>query len=285
MTGRAAPLVVLAAASCVWGLAWVPLKALGAEGLGGLALILVASAVAGAVLLPRLVAERGAWQGDRTGLVAIALLGGYANLTFAVATMYGDIVRVMVLFYLLPAWGALGGRMFLGERLDAPRILAVVMALGGAWLTLGGVDALRGSIHWTDWLAISCGIAFAGNNLMFRAKQSLPVGSKTAAMVLGGAVIAGALLASGVQAWPTTTTTAWSGAIGYGIVWLVFANLATQYGVTHMEAGRASIIILLELVVAVASAVALGGEDMSATEFAGGALILVAAVIEARRAV
>lgn len=285
MTGRAAPLVVLAAASCVWGLAWVPLKALGAQGLGGLALILLASAVAGAVLCPRLIAERGAWQGDRAGLVAIALLGGYANLTFALATMYGDIVRVMVLFYLLPAWGALGGRMFLGERLDAPRILAVAMALGGAWLTLGGVDALRGSIHWTDWLAISCGIAFAGNNLMFRAKQLLPVGSKTAAMVLGGAVIAAALLASGVQPWPATTTTAWAGAVGYGIVWLVFANLATQYGVTHMEAGRASIIILLELVVAVASAVALGGEDMSATEFAGGALILVAAVIEARRAV
>jgi drug/metabolite transporter (DMT)-like permease len=37
--------------------------------------------------------------------------------------------------------------------------------------------------------------------------------------------------------------------------------------------------------VAVASAVALGGEEMSVTEFAGGALILVAAVIEARRAV
>lgn len=285
MTGRAAPLVVLATASCVWGLAWVPLKALGAQGLGGLALILVASAVAGAMLLPRLAAERGSWRGEGGSLAAIALLGGYANLTFALATMYGDIVRVMVLFYLLPAWGALGGRIFLGERLDAPRLLAVAMALGGAWLTLGGIDALRGSIHWTDWLAISCGIAFAGNNLMFRAKQALPVGSKTAAMVLGGAVLAGALLASGLQPWPETTPVAWAGAVGYGIVWLVFANLATQYGVTHMEAGRASIIILLELVVAVASAVALGGEEMSVTEFAGGALILVAAVIEARRAV
>ena len=138
MNRAAAPLAILAAASCVWGLAWVPLKALGAEGLGGLALILVASAVAGAVLLPRLVAERGAWRDGRRGLAAIALLGGYSNLTFALATMYGDIVRVMVLFYLLPAWGALGGRIFLGERLDAPRVLAVLMALGGAWLTLGG---------------------------------------------------------------------------------------------------------------------------------------------------
>jgi drug/metabolite transporter (DMT)-like permease len=284
-TRSATPLVVLAAASCVWGLAWVPLKALGSAGLAGLALILVASAVATAVLTPRLVAERHAWLRDKRGLAAIALLGGYSNLTFALATMHGDIVRVMVLFYLLPAWGALGGRIFLGELLDGPRILAVVMALGGAWLTLGGLDALRGSVHWTDWLAISCGIAFAGNNLLFRAKQDLPVGSKTAAMVAGATVLAGALLAAGVQPWPATSPAAWAGAVGYGLAWLVIANLATQYGVTHMEAGRASIIILLELVVAVASAVVIGGEHMSATEFAGGALILTAAVIEARRAV
>ncbi len=51
-----------------------------------------------------------------------------------------------------------------------------------------------------------------------------------------------------------------------------------------MEAGRASVIIILELVTAVASALWIGGERMSVTEMVGGALILTAAVIEARRA-
>jgi drug/metabolite transporter (DMT)-like permease len=278
------PLVVLATASCVWGLAWLPLKTVGTQGLGGIALVFVACCVAGALLLPRLLAEHAAWRHDLRGLALIALLGGYSNLSFAVATIYGDIVRVMVLFYLLPAWSALGGRLFLGERLDAARLLGLALALVGAFLTLGGARALEGDFAWTDVLAVTCGMAFAGNNLLFRAKQSIPLGSKTAAMVIGGALIAAVLLAGGVQPWPTVPPAAWLGAAGYGLAWLFVANLATKYGVTHLEAGRASIIILLELVVAVASAVVIGGEQMSGQELAGGTLILTAAFLEARRA-
>jgi drug/metabolite transporter (DMT)-like permease len=279
---RPLPLVALAASSCMWGLAWIPLKALGAQGVGGVVLSLVASCAAGALLLPRLLSERSEWRHDPAGLWLIALLGGYSNLTFAVATMYGDIVRVMVLFYLLPVWSALGGRLFLGERLDRTRVAAVGIALTGAWLTLGGAEALQGSVHWPDWLAISCGMAFAANNLLFRAKQSVPVGSKTAAMVLGGALLAGVLLVAGVQAWPQVEPAAWAGTAGYGLAWLLLANLCTQYGVTHLEAVRASIIILLELVVAVASAVLIGGEQMSVAELTGGLLILGAGLLEAR---
>jgi len=44
------------------------------------------------------------------------------------------------------------------------------------------------------------------------------------------------------------------------------------------------VIILLELVTAVASALWIGGERMSVTERVGAALILTVAVIEARRA-
>jgi drug/metabolite transporter (DMT)-like permease len=71
----------------------------------------------------------------------------------------------------------------------------------------------------------------------------------------------------------------------YGLAWLLLATLGTQFGVTHMEAGCASVIIILELVTAVASALWIGGERMSVTEMVGGALILAAAVFEARRAV
>jgi drug/metabolite transporter (DMT)-like permease len=277
------PLIVLVAASCTWGLAWLPLKALAAAGVAGTALVFVASLVASLALAPRFWAERPQWHGRTGGLLAIALLGGYTNLSFTLAAMYGDIVRVMVLFYLLPVWGALGGRIFLGERLDRWRVLATVMALVGAWLVLGGVEAARGAIGWTDVVALTCGMAFAGNNLVFRARQDLPVGSKTAAMVMGGAVLVSLSLVTGLAPWPEVSPAAWTGTVGYGIGWLLIANLATQFGVTHMEAGRASVIIILELVVAVATAMLIGGEHMSALEMAGGALILIAALLEARR--
>ena len=267
----------------MWGLAWIPLKTLGAQGLGGIVLSLAACCAAGAVLLPRLWGERATWRRQTGWLWLIALVGGYSNLSFVVATMHGDIVRVMVLFYLLPAWSALGGRLCLGERLDRPRVVAVVVALAGAWLTLGGPGAVRGGVHWTDLVAISCGMAFAANNLMFRARQAIPIGSKTAAMVLGGALLSGLLLAAGLQPWPDVPASAWAGAVGYGLAWLLLANLCTQYGVTHMEAARASIIILLELVIAVVTAMLIGGERMSLLELTGALMILGSAVLEARR--
>jgi drug/metabolite transporter (DMT)-like permease len=279
------PVLVLLGSSCMWGIAWMPVKKLSASGFSGIALVLIASLVAATLLLPRLLLEREQWRGQGPWLLGIALFGGYSHLAFTTATMYGDIVRVMVLFYLLPAWGVLGGRLFLGERLDAARVAAVVLALGGAWLVLGGGSAWRGQIHWTDGVAITCGMAFAGNNLLFRACQAIPVASKTAFMLLGAAALCVPFLALlGEPRWPTVSAAGWAGVLGYGVAWLCLANLATQFGVTHMEAGRASIIILVELVVAVVTAVALGGERMSSTELAGGLCILAAAVIEGRRA-
>lgn len=253
-------------------------------GLSGVALMLIAAGAAAVLLVPRLLRERRRWRGQGGYLLLIAALGGYANLAFTVAMIYGEVVRVMVLFYLLPVWGVLGGRLFLGERLDACRAVAVAAALTGALLILGGFNALRGAISWPDLLAISCGMTFAGNNLVFRARQTIPVATKTAAMLLGASGFAAVLLIVGVQPWPETTTAGWLATVGYGLAWLLLATLGTQFGVTHMEAGRASIIIILELIIAVASAVLIGGERMSPAEMAGGALILVAAVIEARRA-
>jgi drug/metabolite transporter (DMT)-like permease len=69
----------------------------------------------------------------------------------------------------------------------------------------------------------------------------------------------------------------------YALVWLLLANIGSQWGVTHMEAGRSSIIIILELITAVMSATWVAGETMSAVEWMGGALIMMAAFIEAFR--
>ena len=50
-----------------------------------------------------------------------------------------------------------------------------------------------------------------------------------------------------------------------------------------MEAGRASILLITELLVAVVSATLIGDETMTLTEMIGGGLILVSAVLEAWR--
>jgi len=281
---RPSAVPTLVGASILWGLSWLPLKGLEGLGMDGVALILVAYGAASIPAVGWMLRERRAWRGQGRGLWAIALLGGYANLAFSLALVYGEVVRVMVLFYLLPVWGLLGGRLFLGETIDPPRRLALALALGGALLVLGGPGALHGSLTWTDLVALSSGVAFAGNNLLFRAHQGIPVPSKVAAMLSGCTLIALLLVLSGAsRPPPTEDPVSWAWAAAYGLTWLSLANAGTQWGVTHMEAGRSSIIIILELLTAVLSAVVIGAETMSAREALGGLLILAAAVMEARR--
>ena len=80
----------------MWGIAWMPLKGLAASGFSGLALVVIASFVEASSLVPRLIAERDSLRGQGAWLLAIAVLGGYANLAFTTATMYGDVVRIAV---------------------------------------------------------------------------------------------------------------------------------------------------------------------------------------------
>jgi drug/metabolite transporter (DMT)-like permease len=75
----------------------------------------------------------------------------------------------------------------------------------------------------------------------------------------------------------------WLTLAGFGLVWLFVATAGTQWGVAHMEAGRSSVLIIMELLVTVASAALLSGARLRPIEWLGGALIATAALAEARR--
>src|SRR5215217_2703605 len=119
------PVLVLLCSSFLWGLTWLPLKYFGGFGLQGVNVTLVGYGSVGVLALPWLVRRSRSLRRDGRAVLLLALLGGLANLAFASAIVKGDVVRVMVLFYLLPAWGVLGGWLLLGERIDAWRRLTV----------------------------------------------------------------------------------------------------------------------------------------------------------------
>jgi len=276
------PVVSLVGASLLWGCAWMPLKALGAMGLDGLTLAFL-TFIPLALVTGLFVARRwGRVAGGGGTLLLVALLGGGANLAFTLAMVYGDVVRAMVLFYLLPLWGALGGWLILGERIGGLRWLGVSCALSGAWLVLGGADLLDAGPSAFDLFGLLAGFLYAMNNLLFRSAQRLPLSAKLLAMFTGCAGLAGlGLLATGAGWSSTPTPLVWGGVLLYALGWLLPANLGAQYGVTHLEAGRASVILILELVAAVLSATLIGGEAMAPSAWMGASLIVAAALIEA----
>jgi len=272
---------VLLGGAVLWGLFWWPLKQLNAAGIHGSFVQAVAYGLPALVLLPWAWRSRTAWT-DRVGLLLLmALLGGWANASFASSLTYGSVVRVLLLFYLAPVWTILAARLFLGEAFTRLRLTALALALAGLAFTLGGPELFDSPLSTIDLLALSSGLAFALNNVAIRAGHGLPDSARAVAVFAGCAVISLGFMAASDQAVPSLTPGHMLALAALALAWVLPGTLATFYGVARLDAGKAAILLLAELVVGVMSAVLIGGEDLSPEEALGGVLILAAAVIEA----
>jgi len=281
--------LILFISSAGWGLTWLPLKKLNDMGLDSLQLIFIAFISGALILFPWLFREYHQWKHKIRFILMIALAGGFANASFQAAIYHGDVVRVMILFYMLPVWSVIGGKIFLKEHIDGRRILAVLLCLSGAFIILDVWHTSWQGITYVDFLAIGSGIGLAATNLLFRFTQETPLASKVASIFIGCALIIGSVLIfqyvflnTPVKALPANEL-AIPYAMLYGAVWLALITLGTQWGVTQMEAGRSAIIIVMELVTAVLSIAILTHVDLKPYEIVGGILVVSAALLEGVR--
>ena len=275
--------IVLFTSSIGWGLTWLPLKALNEMGLDSMHVIFIAFFSGALVLAPWLYKQHRQWRHNIKFMVLIAIAGGFANVTFQTALYHGDVVRVMILFYMLPVWSVLGGKIFLKEKIDALRMIAVAVCLSGALLILDVGQSSWQGINWIDLLAIASGMGLAATNILFRYTQDIPVMSKVSSTFIGCTVLIGAVLIISPTSAPFPQNGAIPLAMAYGALWLTLITTGTQWGVTQMEAGRSSVIIVMELVAAVVSAALLTESNLSMNEMIGGLMVLGAAIMEGSR--
>ncbi len=271
----------LLAAGLLWGLTWMPFKHFGTLGLTGITLAMMSYGLIGLVVLPWLAWRARSWP--QRGLIAlIALTGGGANVCFVSALMQGTVVRVMLLFYLAPVWGVLGGRIFFGEPLTALRIAGVAAAVAGAFLLLGGPKVFDAPPGIVDLLALASGMLYASQNIATRAADRAPLDAKTMVVFVGCGGLSGTLVLLGGASLPPLSAALLGQLAAFAGIWMMAAMVFTAYGVTHLEAGRAAILLVFELLAAVISAMWIAGERLTGVEWIGAALIVGAALLEAR---
>ena len=294
VAGRAAVLAALALVfnALVWGTSWWPFRWLQAAGLHPLwatALIYILASAVIVALRPQAIG-----QVLRTpALWVLVAAAGTTNAAFNWGVVIGDVVRVVLLFYLMPFWTVLLARPLLGERFTAPAALRTVLALAGAAIVLwpeaagrdGGALGLPLPRSLADWLGVVGGFSFALNNVMLRREAARPEEGRALAMFLGGALVAGgvalALAASGRLQWPAPASGGWMlPVLGLTVLFLA-GNLSLQYGAARLAANRTSVVMLTEVVFASASAIALGGGELTARVALGGGLIVASALLAA----
>lgn len=277
------PVISLFVAAMLWGVFWYPLRLLEQFGLHGLWATLLIYCGTALVMLPLLWGRleeisRSPWM-----LLMIALTSGWCNTAFILAILDGNVVRVLLLFYLSPLWATLFGWLFLKEQLGRQTLLVLFFAMTGAMIMLWdeqlGVPLPQGD---ADWLALSSGFAFAVTNTLVRKAQAISVRVKTVTAVLGVIIVAGILIITTGQAFGTPDSTAIFGALILGAIGLAIMTLSVQYGVTHMPVHRSAIILLFEIVAGAVSSLLLTDEVIQAREWIGGGLVIVAAYFSAR---
>ena len=283
----AGPVAALLFNAFVWGVSWWPLRWLQAQGLHPLwATMLIFLLAVGLITLAR----PGSWaQLARTPpLWVLVIASGTTNAAFNWGVTIGDVVRVVLLFYLMPLWAVLLARLLLGERLSAAAAVRVALALAGAALVLrpeGGGWPLPHTL--ADALGLAGGFTFALNNVLLRRQAHQPQAARALAMFVGGAVVSALLaLALQRQAWvpplPAPAAPWLAGACGMGLLFLA-SNLALQYGAARLAASVTAVVMVSEVLFASASAVALGAAQPSVGLAAGGALIVGAALLAVLR--
>lgn len=275
------PILSLVGSGIVWGFTWLPLKYFASLGLDGHAIAITAYVLVSLVSLPFIWRERRQWRRELRWLLLIGLFFGLANFALNQALMSGSVVRVMLLFFLLPAWGVIGGRLFLNEPLGRRRLLAVTLCIAGVFILVGGVDVLREPLSIADGAALLAGVVYTLGGISNRIAREIPMTSRTLISFVGCAAIGLMGLLVHVPSVPPLSITNWVLLLLFASVWIMGATLLTTYGVMHVPASRAGVVQVVELVVAIVSAVIIGGESLSLREYLGSSLIIAATLIEA----
>lgn len=269
-----------------WGVSWWPFRWLESHGVHPL----WATACAyGLSLVCIVAAQPGAWRGlvGHRELWLLALASGLANVCFNWAVTVGDVVRVVLLFYLMPTWSVLLAWWMLDERPTGRSLLQLSAALGGVALVL-----YQPGMAWpwpdstADWLGLFGGMFFALTNILLLRLRQAPGASRMLAMFGGGTLMAAAVallgMARGLVAAPPALAPDWLlAALGLSLMFLA-GNLALQYGAARLAAGVTALVMLSEVVFATASSVLLGAATLGVRTLLGGGLILATALLASR---
>jgi drug/metabolite transporter (DMT)-like permease len=287
--------LALALNALVWGLSWWPLHQLHAHGLHPLWATAAVFALATLVLC--FISPQG-WRHfkQHPQLWWLMVASGLTNIGFNWAVTTGDVVRVVLLFYLMPTWALLLAWWMLGERPTRGALLRLSLALLGVVLVLKTPES-----PWPlpqdlpDVLALLAGFSFALTNIWLLRLQHTPESSRMVAMFGGGAVMATvcAALATFAGVIPAMEAVSWKSVdastlqalatwapyvVGLSAAFLV-SNFTLQYGAARLSAHTTAMVMMSEVVFASVSSVALGASTLSWRIGLGGGMIVLAALL------
>jgi len=205
------------------------------------------------------------------GLIFVGNAGSYF-----VALSMAPAGAVAMLFYLYPAIVALVGWLVLRERLDARSVVALLLALMGAWITIGWTSS---SSDTGLWIAVGAALFYSAYVVVGRrfADAAHPLARATLVTTAAALIFGIAALQTGYTA--PTSAKGWSAVLGIALISTVFGITAFLAGLKSIGSSNAATLSAVEPVVAAVAAAAMLDEPLTGGVVIGGALILSSTVL------
>ncbi|WP_020168297.1 MULTISPECIES: DMT family transporter [Methylotenera] len=271
-----------------WGIIWYPYRIMSDAGVSGVTSSFYTYCIAiilGIALFAR--HWRGVFKLPKSA-IWLSIVAGWTNLSYVLAVIDGEVMRVMLLFYLAPLWTLLLAHFWLKETITKAGLASILIAMIGAYIMLANpFDPATNHIpmpqNSAEWLALSAGIGFSFTNVIARKSAHLSLAAKSMLIWVGVAGVSLLFIPFLTDTFPSPQFFTLNNWLIMGIIAILImaATIFVQYGVTKMPALRASVLFLFELVVAAIAAYYLANEAMLLNEWIGGAFIIAAGLLAA----
>ncbi len=277
---------VIAVAAGAWGVYWIPQRALADGGLTGGWSTIGQFLVPLILLSPIALVRRLRGQTTGVGMPLIGLLFGGGIVFYSNSFLLTDVVRALLMFYLLPVWGTLLEMLVLRRPVAPIRGLTLALGLGGVWLVFGADGGWPLPVYIGDWLGLLGGMIIALALTRMSHVQPDGVFAPLFAYCLYGTMVAIVMaLVLGDAFGPPPTNDAMVSMLPWlvliAMAFIIPTNTALMWGASRVSPGLFGIVILTEVVLGVVSAALWAGESFGWRETVGGVMILAAGLMEA----
>lgn len=267
----------------VWGLFWIPLRALEDAGLHGLWVTVVYFLVPTLCLLPVGIWRWKHFQAGGFQLQVTAMVSGGALLLYSTSIVYTEVVRAMLLFYLTPIWGTILARIFLGDVITPLRIFTILIAIAGMLTIFGLGVQFPMPKNIGDWMGIGSGILWAVAMVRIRMDQNISALDMSLGFFLwslifsflAAIVLAPSYIPSVAETLPTMPLL-----LIFMALLILPGTYASLWGPKFLSPGLVGLLFMTEIVVGSISVAFLAGEPFGVREITGIFLIVGASLLE-----
>ena len=279
---------LVAISGLVWGLLWIPLRALDDAGINGLWTVVTFYTLPMIMLTPFYLLR---WRVIIKGGISLhlpCLLAGLGLVLYAGALLYTQVINAMLLYYLTPLWSTLLARYILGERIFFDRWISMLLAFVGM-LVIFKIDAgLPLPKHIGDWMGFASGIVWAFAAVYMKKGQEQNTMDVTLCYFLWGSLFAfimAQLPIIAVQKLPTFAqlykTLPWL--IPVIILLIIPPAMAVLWGAKVLSPGLLGILFMTEISTGSLSTALWANEPFGLREILGITLISLAGLWEPLR--